>query len=318
VQEVANVLEALNGLVHREMIDGSLSSLCPKRVKEFNAIVLKGLQLEEGVTPGEIRTYGVGVGRYRGAPAEDCDYLLHQLCGWLNGREFDSSKNERELGVPIALLKAVLAHLYLAWIHPFGDGNGRTARLLEVQLLAMAGVPDVACHLLSNHYNDTRAEYYRQLERASASGDDALPFIEYAIRGFVDGLTEHISTVRTAQWDVSWINFVHEQFKGRKTRSSNRMKELVLELSKKYEPVARRELLALSPQLAVAYTDRDKTLSRDLNGLERMNLIRRVQDRYEPCRETILAFLPARHERPDIAAAASSLPADAASPTTGA
>jgi hypothetical protein len=69
-----------------------------------------------------------------------------------------------------AILKAMVAHLYLAWTHPFGDGNGRTARLIEFHILLSAGVPSPAAHLFSNHYNQTRAEYYRQLDRASKSG----------------------------------------------------------------------------------------------------------------------------------------------------
>jgi Fic family protein len=41
--------------------------------------------------------------------------------------------------------------------HPFGDGNGRVARLIEVQILSESGViPDVATGLLSDHYSKTR------------------------------------------------------------------------------------------------------------------------------------------------------------------
>jgi Fic family protein len=98
----------------------------------------------------------------------------------------------------------VVAHLCLAWIHPFGDGNGRTARLVEFQILLGAGVPTPAAHLLSNHYNQTRTEYYRQLDRASKSGGEIVPFIEYAARGFVDGLREQLHKIRDQQWDVSW------------------------------------------------------------------------------------------------------------------
>jgi hypothetical protein len=54
------------------------------------------------------------------------------------------------------LIAAVVAHVYFEWIHPFGDGNGRTGRLIELKLLLEAGVPQPAAHLLSNHYNATR------------------------------------------------------------------------------------------------------------------------------------------------------------------
>jgi Fic family protein len=300
VQEIDNIFEALNGVIAKELCDGSLSPLCPNRIKQFNALVLKDLQVEEDVVPGKLRHHSVTVGPYRGAPAEDCEFLLDRLCSWLNGPEFDDSSDPKELAIPIALLKAILAHVYLAWIHPFGDGNGRTARLVELQVLATAGVPDVACHLLSNHYNDTRAEYYRQLDRASKSGGNLLPFIEYAVQGFMDGLTQDLKFIRVEQWHVAWTNYVHEEFgKRAKTASASRMKDLVLELSKRSTPVPRKELTSLSAPIAVAYNDTtDKTLSRDLNALEAMGLIKRAPEGIAARKDLILAFLPNRYRKP--------------------
>ena len=59
-------------------------------------------------------------------------------------------------------------------------------------ILIGAGLPQPACHLLSNHYNQTRSEYYRQLDRARQTDDGVLRFISYAIAGLVDGLNEQI------------------------------------------------------------------------------------------------------------------------------
>jgi Fic family protein len=68
-----------------------------------------------------------------------------------------------------------------------------------------------AAHLLSNHYNETRSEYYRQLDMASRSGGDVIPFIRYAMQGFVDGLRDQINLVRDQQLHVAWINFVYDR-----------------------------------------------------------------------------------------------------------
>ena len=63
-----------------------------------------------------------------------------------------------EFGAPFAipLLRAIVAHLYIAWIHPFGDGNGRTARLVEADLLARFGVPEISCHTPKTLTRDIR------------------------------------------------------------------------------------------------------------------------------------------------------------------
>ena len=114
-----------------------------------------------------------------------------------------------------AILKAMLTHLYLLWIHPFGDGNGRTARLLEYQLLLSARMPDPVTHLLSNHYNETRSEYYRRLNEASRVSNGVMNFLVYALQGFVDGLTEQVNTIKDQIRKDVWTNYVHRQFQGR-------------------------------------------------------------------------------------------------------
>src|SRR5262249_51025126 len=157
-------------------------ALTPAKVREYNRLVLSGLKLEDGVVPGEYRDHWAVVGRYRGAPPEDCGYLVQRLCDWLSGDAFRPAT--QSMTVAFALIRAVLAHLYLVWIHPFGDGNGRTARLVELLILLSSGVPQPAVHLLSNHYNTTRPEYYRQLDSASRN-QDLRPFLLYAISGFV-------------------------------------------------------------------------------------------------------------------------------------
>ena len=39
-----------------------------------------------------------------------------------------------------------------------------------------------------------------------------MPFLVYAITGFIDGIREAIDMVRHQQVHVAWVNFVHEQF----------------------------------------------------------------------------------------------------------
>jgi len=78
--------------------------------------------------------------------------------------------------VTLGFLKAVIAHLYLVWIHPFGDGNGRTARLIEFQILLNAGVPRLRRSFSSNHYNLTRMNYYLWLDKARRAGDGLTGF----------------------------------------------------------------------------------------------------------------------------------------------
>ena len=123
--------------------------------------------------------------------------------------------NRREDRTASAILRAVVVHLYVAWIHPFGDGNGRTARLAEFLILAGEGVPSPCAHLFSNHYNITRAEYHRQLDRSSRANSgrgDPLGFLLYSLQGFVDGLREQSRFIAGIQLKLDWEHFVYGEF----------------------------------------------------------------------------------------------------------
>ncbi len=292
-QELDNVIVACNSILH-QVVTKTLPPLNRNRIEELNRVVLDKLLVEEGVVPGQVRTYSVGVANYRGAPAEDCAYLLDHLCQWLNGHGFEAPPSQE---IAYAILKSVISHLYLAWIHPFGDGNGRTARLIEFQILIASGVPAPAAHLLSNHYNQTRAEYYRQLDQASRSGGDVIPFILYAVTGFAEGLRSQLEVIRMQQWDIVWRNYIHESFRDQTSPGAERQRRLALDLSQKLEPVPFSKLTDISPRIAKAYANKtDTTLRRDLEKLLEMELIRKEKDGYLANKELILAFLPTKAE----------------------
>jgi Fic family protein len=294
-QEIDNIVTACNAIAG-EIKEKRTLNLSADRIRELNRLVLNNLTQDEDVTPaGEIRRHEVTVARYRGVPAEDCLYLLEHLCEWLGGPDFVPPVEHMIL--PIAILKAVIAHVYLAWIHPFGDGNGRTARLVEFQILISSGVPAPAAHLLSNHYNQTRNEYYRQLDNASRSGGDLVPFVDYALSGFVDGLKQQVDHVRQQQWDAAWRDHVQEAFGGIRSSADARRLGLILELSARTESLAITKIPELNASLAVMYAGKTKrTLIRDINALEKKDLLARDQHRVRARKEKILAFLPIKAE----------------------
>ncbi len=290
-QELENVIHALSDIemeVHR---DGTFE-VTPERLRALNKQLLDGLEVEEHVVPGEFRTSGIVVGNvYRGAPAQNCDFLVETLCHWLNGDDFRRDGKDYAKDFLHAFLRAVVAHVYIAWIHPFGDGNGRTARLVEFGILTAAGIPSVAAHLLSNHYNATRTNYYRQLEHASKSGGDLIPFLAYAAEGFVGQLQQQLSDVHELIVHAIWVNYVHSMFPDR-TLTARRQRDLVLAL--KHDTYTRRaQLRTLTPELADAYAGKgSKTVTRDLNALTKLELIERTGNGIRARRELMLSFLP--------------------------
>src|SRR6185437_11980212 len=100
-QEVRNLLNALDGLeamvVHGDNIKITKDLIC-----EFNRQVLKGTGDDPDAVPGQIRTHSVVVGNYRGAPAEDCTYLLDRLAQWLEGPTFQNEDPEIQFALTLA------------------------------------------------------------------------------------------------------------------------------------------------------------------------------------------------------------------------
>jgi Fic family protein len=290
-RELENVIKALAAIEMKVHRDGTFD-VTPERLRELNAEVLDSLEVEDHVVPGEFRTGGIAVGNvYRGAPALDCSFLIDSLCTWLNGTDFQRDGDDHAKDFLHAFLRAVIAHVYIAWIHPFGDGNGRTARLVEFGILAAAGVPSVAAHLLSNHYNATRARYYRQLDLASKSGGDIVPFLGYAAEGFVGELQQQLNDVHEQVVHATWVNYMHSLFPD-PTLTERRQRDLVLALPHS-DFVPRASLTTLTPRLTSAYSGKGrKTVTRDLNALDKRDLIERTSKGIRARREAILSFLP--------------------------
>lgn len=289
VREVENVLRAYNWVLE-EIRAGRSPVLTPGLIADFNRMVLENLDdLETHVVPGELRRESVVVGLYRAPDFEECEELLIQMCDWLNSEAFTGKGPMR---LPTAVIRASLAHLYLAWIHPFGDGNGRTARLCEYLVLVTSGVPTSAAHLISNHCNDTRDEYYRQLRYASESGGDVSNLLQYCTEGFVSGLSDQLQFVYDRQLRLSWQEHVAEQVTGRDVEMRQR-RSLIANSLLGRGMVSKSDLALLTPELAAAYAVcGPRTLTRDLNNLVSLDLLIERDGGYEARGDLLLNLLP--------------------------
>jgi Fic family protein len=287
IREVENVLRAYNDIKDQIAV-GTRPVLTPHRIMQFNAQVLDGLELSTEVKPGRMREHSVTVGKYRGPDAANCERLVQEMCDWLNRDEF---VGQGPMRIPIAIIRASLVHLYLAWIHAFGDGNGRTARLCEYLVLVTSGVPTSAAHLISNHCNNTRDEYYRQLQYASESGGDVSRFLTYCATGFVKELHEQLNSVYERQFRLTWSEYVGTKAPGRDLAVRERRRLIAEELFG--QNIGGDQITLLSPDLARTYARiSSKTLGRDLQELLQVGLLLESNGKYSANTQVLLEFLP--------------------------
>lgn len=279
------VLNILNGYeeVSSRIHNGQHHPSNAKWIKRLHAIILEGLELGENITPGEIRSIEVGVGRYLCPPAAECERLVARLGEWLD-EMYDERLNPPNLALPI--LKAILAHLYLVWIHPFADGNGRTARLLEHYIMLAGGVPETATHLLSHFYNKTRSNYYRSLEASSKSLNGVTGFLLYALQGFVDELSKQIERLLKSVQQHMWAGYIRENFQTNIDPTSQR--RIILARNLPAKPIQRKQLLTLNREIALTYSNKSaQTVTRDLNALKRMGLVEQTSEGIRAKTETL-------------------------------
>ena len=124
--EVDNVVQAVND-TFRAIADGRLATLTPDWLADVNRAILADLEahLESGVTPGEIPRHNVVVGRYRAPRRRDCTALLARLCEWIeDDGAWSALAGHIRNPTGVAIVRAVLAHLYFVWIHPSATATG--------------------------------------------------------------------------------------------------------------------------------------------------------------------------------------------------
>ncbi len=165
--------------------------VAPELVLDIHRRVVTGCD-DDHCEPGALRRSGANVtfGNpvYRGAEGGDelataFDALCRALATEFRGHD--------------PIIQAMAAHYHIGAMHPFDDGNGRTARALEAFMLRKAGVNDMVMVSLSNYYYQHMDEYLAALSESRSRGHDLTPFLTFALPAVAercDILAEEIAT----------------------------------------------------------------------------------------------------------------------------
>ena len=177
------------------------------------------------------------------------------------------------------LLKACIAHFYFVYIHPFGDGNGRTARALSYMMLLQSGYDFFRYFSISGIVAEERGKYYRSMRNVEDSDGDMTYFID-AYSGMlartVEQMENHLKYHVIAGQKLKELEqnstLNERQLKGAKWLLESSGSNVTVEIwRKKYKVVtetARRDLLALCDAgLLVRELDGRKAVFRVLREL---------------------------------------------------
>lgn len=181
---------------HRDAIDyvedlvAKAEQVTPFHVRQIHKLVLSRIDDENA---GRYRETQVRIAGAAFIPPESwlVPNLMTEWGDWLATEEKQSH--------PVEL--AALAHHRLVAIHPFIDGNGRTARLLMNLILLRAGYPPTVIQRIN------RRQYYRVLDQADSGKPAALVnFVGRAVERSLNLYLEASMPVTTApEPEDEWI-----------------------------------------------------------------------------------------------------------------
>jgi len=223
-------------------------------IRQIHAILVQDVRGNSAM-PGEYRkvqNYVVNSKTneiiYTPPAAYEIPMMMKELIEWLN--------NETEIH---SVLVAGIAQFQFVHIHPFLDGNGRTARLLSTLYLYKTGYDFKRLFTISEYYDRKRIQYYEALQSVRKNSLDLTQWLEYFCDGLITQLKElYENTENKIRLDLLCTE---------KTLSINQKKALELALE---GPFSLQEYIKLCPDTS------KRTLQRELIDLQKLELIEAV------------------------------------------
>ena len=183
LREIDNIEQAM-----QQVEDGVQPGepLAEHLLRGLHATTVAGLEREGDRNPGAYRSGPVRIAQADHLPPEALRVpeYMGELVTFINHN--DAPKYD--------LIKVALAHHRFAWVHPFGNGNGRVVRLLTYAMLIKYGFQVNGIGRLLNPaavFCADRNRYYTMLGQADAGTDDGLEqWCTYVLTGVRDELNK--------------------------------------------------------------------------------------------------------------------------------
>jgi Fic family protein len=250
---------------------------------------------EDHCGPGRVRgpdqNVTFGVPRHRGAVGgKECQSALERLAA-----QFQGPFQEHDL-----LIQALALHYHFASIHPFSDGNGRTARALEALVLQRAGLRDSLFIAMSNYYYDEKRNYLSALSAVGASDHDLTAFLKFGLRGISMQTERLYQAIRQEVSRQLFRNLMHDLF----TRLESSRKRVIVKrqltlLEKLLNTDGKIEFPQLVESLKDIYISRKSSvlaIARDLNRLQELGAVKIEVD--DPSSKNPIYYISVRLDWP--------------------
>jgi Fic family protein len=168
------------------------------------------------------------------------------------------------------LLQAMSLHYHFAAMHPFLDGNGRTARAIEALVLQRAGLRDTAFIAMSNYYYEERSQYLDVLASVRAAKHDPTLFINFGLRGIAIQCNRLFGEIRHHIQVAVYRNVMYDLFnhlKSPKCRVIAARQIAILKMLLATNELDLREMIGRTTATYGSLQNANKARIRDINEL---------------------------------------------------
>lgn len=241
-------------------------------VNEIHRRMVTGCD-DDHCEPGKLRSTGENVTfgrpRHRGAEGgKECAKALEALIDAVNS-EFRGHDS---------LIQALAFHFHFGSMHPFQDGNGRTARALEALMLRRASLRETLFVSMSNYYYDEKEGYLQALSDVRKGEFDLTPFLNFGLKGVAaqcNRLMREIKThVEKSIFRDTMTQLYTRLLSTRKRALAGRQMSILDKLLDLDGPIDYLELFALLEVQYVGLRIPRLSFVRDLNHLSSLSAIR--------------------------------------------
>ncbi len=240
-------------------------------IREIHRHIVTGAD-DDHCAPGELRgkdqNVTFGTPKHRGAEGGDeCHRAFSEL----------TSALQREFRDHDPLIQALAAHYHLAAMHPFLDGNGRTARALEALMLQRAGLRDSSFIAMSNYYYDEKLSYLAALAETEQEDHNLTPFLVFALKGIALQCQRLLAEIQHEISKELFRNLMYDLFNRLKTPRQRVIAQRQIEILKILLGVESAEWRELAGQLLPTYKSLKnplKAIVRDVNNLSSLGAIK--------------------------------------------
>lgn len=241
--------------VHRMMVTGADDDHCPPGQMR---------QTDQNVT--------FGTPRHRGASGgKEC---AHAFGGLMHAVAHEFRSHD-------LLVQALALHYHFASIHPFLDGNGRTARAVEALFLQRAGLRDTLFIAMSNYYYDEKISYLKKLSEVRAHNHDLTPFLHFGLKGVTLQCRRLFSTIRKEVSKALYRDVMYDLFGRLKTGKRRFLAKRQVEILKMLldiEKIKLRVLFDRTGSFYVSLKNPRKAFIRDIADLLNLDAIRVTEE----------------------------------------